>query len=185
MAQNLLRAKHIGNLSSSARSFFLSGSRCSATEGNSCTCSEDENCVPQRQQARNRGLLAQNPSSTVQTFSKGRILISGDAVKVADSRKSESVDHASSIKQVATAPVPFVKSDTVSYASNVDAVQKDVTLSPLAAEQFVKAGVAAVNFLSDIVSYKIPLSDGMGMLNMPKTLWFVPPWESPVSNHQM
>lgn len=169
MAQNLLRAKHLSNLSSSARSFFISGSRCSATEGNSCTCSEDENCGPQRQQARNRGLLAQNPSSSVsKPAARAGILISQDAVKVADSGKSKSVDQTTSIKQVATAPTPFVRSDTVSYATNVDAIQKDVSSSPPATEQFVKAGVAAVNFLSDIVSYKIPLSDGMGMLNLPK-----------------
>ncbi|XP_050376056.1 pentatricopeptide repeat-containing protein At1g74750-like [Argentina anserina] len=168
MAQNLLRAKHIGNLSSSARSIFISGSRCSATEGNSCTSSEDENCVPQRQQTRHRGLLAQKTSSIVSKPSaRAGILISGDAVKVTDSRKSESVDQTTSIKQV-TAPTPFERSDTVRYDSNVDAIQKDVISSPPSTEQFVKAGVAAVNFLSDIVSYKIPLSDGMGVFSLPK-----------------
>ncbi|KAA8540912.1 hypothetical protein F0562_024950 [Nyssa sinensis] len=39
--------------------------------------------------------------------------------------------------------------------------------TPLA-DQFVKVGIAAVCFLSDLVNYKIPLLDGSGMLSSPQ-----------------
>ncbi|KAM1789087.1 pentatricopeptide repeat-containing protein At1g18900-like [Malus sylvestris] len=162
----MLRAKQLSNLSSSARSFFLTGPgpRCSATDGNSCSCSEDETCVSQRQLARDGGLLAQNPSTMVSKPSAraraGTILL-GDAVKVAGPRKAGGVDHTASINQAATAPRSFGRSETVSYASGTDVVHS----SPLVADQFAKAGVAAVNFLSDIVNGKLPLSDGLGILN--------------------
>ncbi|KAH0875902.1 hypothetical protein HID58_073264 [Brassica napus] len=49
----MIRAKQISNLSSSARSFFLGGTRSSAADGNSCTSSaEDESSVLRRHQAR-------------------------------------------------------------------------------------------------------------------------------------
>lgn len=35
----------MGALSSSARSFLLSGSRCNVADGSSCSCTEDETCV--------------------------------------------------------------------------------------------------------------------------------------------
>ncbi|ONI08547.1 hypothetical protein PRUPE_5G184700 [Prunus persica] len=161
----MLRAKHISNLSSSARSFFLNGPRCSATEGSSCTCSEDETCVSQRQQTRNGGPLAQTPSTMVSKPSAGAgTIITGDAVKVASSHKAESVEHTTNIKQVTTAPRSFGRSATVTYSSSTDAVHS----SPLVVDQFARAGVAAVNFLSDIVNGKLPLSDGLGLLNLPQ-----------------
>ncbi|XP_009343436.2 pentatricopeptide repeat-containing protein At1g74750 [Pyrus x bretschneideri] len=153
----MLRAKQLSNLSSGARSFFLTGPRCSATDGNSCSCSEDETCVSQRQLA-----LAQNPLTMVSKPSaRAGTILFGDAVKVAGLRKAESVDHTASINKVATAPRSFGRSETVSYASTTDVVHS----SPLVADQFAKAGVAAVNFLSDIVNGKLPLSDGLGILN--------------------
>lgn len=174
----MLRVKHISNISNSARSFFLSGSRCSGADGSSCTCSEDETCVSQRQNKRNEGLIAQNPSTLSSktsakvgtsakegTLAKVGTFITGDAVKVTSFQKS-SVDHPASLKQVV--PGPLERSDCVSYASSIDTAPKDgVHSAPFIADQFVKAGVAAVNFLSDIVNYRVPFSDGTGMLNLP------------------
>lgn len=164
----MLRAKQIGNLSSSARSFFFNGSRCGAADGSSCTCSDDETCVSRVQHRRNEVLLAQKPSALVST-SSGRVgtLISGESVKVIGPQKAENVDHASPLKQVVSAPSSLGRSDCVSYAIVTDSAQKDLVQSPLIADQFVKAGIAAVTFLSDIVNYKIPLSDGNGILNSP------------------
>lgn len=165
----MLRAKQIGNLSSSARSFFLNGSRCGAADGSSCTCCEDETCISRRQHNRNEVLLAQKPSTLV-SASSGRVgtLVSEKSVKVLGSQKAENVGHPSPLKQVVSAPSSLRRSDCVSYASGIDAAQKDVVQSsPLVADQLVRAGIAAVNFLSDIVNYKIPLSAGDGILNTP------------------
>ncbi|KAH7529163.1 hypothetical protein FEM48_Zijuj05G0155300 [Ziziphus jujuba var. spinosa] len=164
--QMMLRAKQIGNISSSARSLFLSGTRCSGADGNSCTCPEDETCVSQRQKKRTDQLLAENPSSTLSSKTSARVgtFIRGDVVKAASSQKA-SADHPASLKQVATIPASLEGSDCVNYAGNVDTSQKDVAHSaPFIADQFAKAGVAAVNFLSDMVNYKIPFSDGSAML---------------------
>lgn len=166
----MLRAKHIGNLSSSARSFFFSGSRCNAADGSSCTCSEDETCVSRRQHHRHGGALEQNPAmlSSRTTATRVGTFISGDAVKVISPQK-ENIVHPTSLKQAVITPKNLGISDCVSYANGVDAVEKDVSRSfhPIS-DQFVKAGVAAVNFLSDIGNYKFPLSDGIGMLNSSK-----------------
>uniref|UniRef100_A0A2N9H3Y3 Smr domain-containing protein n=1 Tax=Fagus sylvatica TaxID=28930 RepID=A0A2N9H3Y3_FAGSY len=165
----MLRAKQIGNLSSSARSFFLNGSRCGAADGSSCTCSDDDTCVSRGQRKRNEVLFAQKPSTLVSTPS-GRVgtIISGEPVKVLGSQKAENVNHASPLKQVVSAPSSSGRSDCVSYASGIDASQKDVVQSsPLSSDQFVKVGIAAVAFLSDVVHYKLPLSDGNGILNSP------------------
>ncbi|KAB1216688.1 hypothetical protein CJ030_MR4G001516 [Morella rubra] len=163
----MLRAKQIGNLSNSARSFFLNGSRCGAQDGSSCTCPEDETCVSRGQRTRNEVLLAQKPSTLVST-SSGRAgsLISKESVQALGSQKAENADHSSPLKPVVSAPTSLRRSDCVSYASGIDACEKDVVQSsPLVADQFVKAGIAAVSFLSDLVNYKLPLSGGDGILN--------------------
>ncbi|KAF3526981.1 hypothetical protein F2Q69_00051612 [Brassica cretica] len=48
----MIRAKQISNLSSSARSFFLGGTRSSAADGNSCASAEDDSCLLRRHQTR-------------------------------------------------------------------------------------------------------------------------------------
>lgn len=164
----MLRAKQIGALSSSARSFFLSGSRCNAADGNSCTCAEDETCVSRRQQRKNEDLLLQKPSSLV---SKNTSQVEGTLRKSANrpgSHKALGVDQ-SGRAQVRSTSSPSSKSDSVTYACVVDGVQDHVThSSPLDADQFYRAGIAAVNFLSDLVNCKLPSSDGMGILSYSK-----------------
>ncbi|KAJ4883784.1 Pentatricopeptide repeat-containing protein [Raphanus sativus] len=57
----MIRAKQISSLSSSARSFFLGGTRSSAADGNSCTSAEDERCVlTRRHQTRPEALHTGN-----------------------------------------------------------------------------------------------------------------------------
>ncbi|CAN6935687.1 unnamed protein product [Brassica oleracea var. botrytis] len=51
-SSTMIRAKQISNLSSSARSFFLGGTRSSAADGNSCTSAEDDSCLLRRHQTR-------------------------------------------------------------------------------------------------------------------------------------
>lgn len=190
----MLRAKQLSNLSSSARSFFLSGSRCSATDGSSsCTCSEDETCVSTRQQPRNSILLAQKPSnigsktsarveasvsgdgssfllpqkrSSIASKTSARVenSVSGDAVKLLGSQKDASIEHPNSLPQVASTQSSCGISGSVSYAIGIDIAEKDVGhSSPPISDQFVRVGIAAVSFLSDLVNYKLPTSDGTGI----------------------
>ncbi|KAL5544360.1 hypothetical protein UlMin_008144 [Ulmus minor] len=155
----MLRAKQIGNLSNSARSFFLGGSR--SADGSSCSCTDDETCVSKRQHKLNGGSLTQN-SLASRTSARLGTFISGDAVKVVRSQTA-SVDRPTYLKQVVVGSRFLGRSDSVSYADVVDASGKDVAhLLPQISDQVVKAGVAAVNFLSDLVNY-----NGSGMLNSP------------------
>ncbi|KAJ7956326.1 Pentatricopeptide repeat-containing protein family [Quillaja saponaria] len=176
----MLRAKQISTLSNNARSFFLSGSRCNTADGSTCTCSEDETCVSKRQQTKKEVLFAQKPSTIVAAATSGvGTLISEDSAKVRGPPNAHSVDQLSSLQQVASAPnslqqvVPapssLRKSESVSYACGIDIAEKSmVHPSTLNADHFFRAGIAAVNFLSDLVNLKLPISYGSGMLNYSK-----------------
>ena len=149
----MLRAKHIGNISSSARSFLFGGSRCSAADGNSCTCAEDESCVSRRQNIRNE-VLAKSSASGAPTL--------GTASKAVASHEVERAP------QLVSNSIPSRRSSSVNYAGSIDAVQHDGHASAPISVQFVKAGIAAVSFLSDLMNYKLPLSDGGIILSLPK-----------------
>lgn len=159
--QVMLRSKHLGTLSQSARSFFLSGSRCNAGDGSSCTCTDDETCISRKQNIRNQVRHAQAPSTLVsKTSAVAGSLITGDAAKGVNSRKAERVEYPASLPQGISAPNSLGTRDCVNYAST-----EVVHSSPPIGDQFVKAGIAAVSFLSDLANYKIPVSDGSGMLS--------------------
>ncbi|CAL0319940.1 unnamed protein product [Lupinus luteus] len=167
--ENMLRSKQISALSSSARSFFLSGSRCNGADGNSCTCAEDETCVSRRQERKNEILNVQKPASIVSKTTSGveGNVISGNIVNRPASTKGELVVRSVSGQQVRSTPSPSSTSASVTYACVADSVQNHVDTS-LNADQFFRAGIAAVSFLSDLVNYKLPLSDGMGILGNSK-----------------
>ncbi|XP_059639886.1 pentatricopeptide repeat-containing protein At1g18900-like [Cornus florida] len=181
----MLRTKQLGTLSQSARSFFLGGPR-SAADGSSCTSPEDETCVSKKQHTkkqhtRNEARHAQTPSTLVpETSTKVGSLVSGDAVKVVNSHKAEGVDCSASLPQVISANNSSGRADCVSYAGSIVAVQKEMVHSPPIADQFVRAGIAAVSFLSDLVNYKIPLSDESGMPSSPHNCMVNP--ARPLSN---
>ncbi|KAK4394562.1 Pentatricopeptide repeat-containing protein [Sesamum angolense] len=154
----MLRAKHLGTLSQSARSFFLSGTRCSAADGSSCTCSEDETCISRRPLRANVQNL-QAPSLLLSKASVGvGSLTLVDSEKV-NAKKPEN----SSLSQEITTSRSLDRAVSVSYADDFDA--KDIAHpSPPIADQFVKAGMAAVGLLSDLVNYRIPMTDGSAMV---------------------
>ncbi|XP_022135050.1 pentatricopeptide repeat-containing protein At1g18900 [Momordica charantia] len=168
----MLRAKQIGSLSSSARSFFLSGSRCNGADGSSCTCSEDETCVSQRQNARIEILPSSKPSTLVaRPNSSARLgtLIAEDAAKVIVSHKTDKVDLSIAVRPVTnTGPSPQRGPECVRYASGLNTVLDDECTSPKIADQFVKAGIVAVNLFSDFVNFKVPLSDYGGTFSSSK-----------------
>ncbi|MED6191443.1 hypothetical protein PIB30_000543 [Stylosanthes scabra] len=171
--QNMLRAKQIGTLSSSARTFFLGGTRCNAADGNSCTCPEDESCVSRRQDVKTEVLSAQKPSSAASraAISGVEVLVSGNSANGPASHKIEGVDQSACVQQIRSTSSPSSIPDSVTYASLADGVQNHSAQStPLNADQFYRAGIAAVNFLSDLVNYKLPMSDGMGILSYSKNM---------------
>lgn len=156
----MLRAKHLGTLSQSARSFFISGSRCSAADGSSCTCSEDETCFSRRPLGANVKHL-QASSGLISKASVGvASLTSVDSVKEANAKKLEN----GVLLQGVAAPLPLERVDSVGYARDFEA--KDIGhSSPPIADHFVRAGMAAVGLLSDLVNYRIPMTDGSAMLS--------------------
>lgn len=143
----MLRTKQLGALSQSARSFFLSGTRCSA-DGSSCTCSEDEACTSKRQITTNNG--ARNPQTTSTLVPK--------SVLTSSKTESKKVDHLASKPLKSTS---LGKHDCVSYADEIDTMQP----SSLTTGHFVRAGIAAVNFLNDVVNHKIPLTEGSSFVD--------------------
>lgn len=78
---------------------------------------------------------------------------------------------AGSVQQVSSTSPPSSESDSVKYACVVDDFQNHVAHSPpLDSDQFYRAGIAAVNFISDLVHSKLPLSYGMGILSYYKRM---------------
>ncbi|KAL1541567.1 pentatricopeptide repeat protein [Salvia divinorum] len=147
-------SKHLGNLSQTARSLFFGGQRCSAADGSSCTCSDDENCISRRPLIANVQHL-QAPSSVLSKASVAvGSLTSADSVKEVNDKKK---DNGSMSKGVA-ASHKSERANSVSYAEDVDANDM-LHSSPPIVEQFVMAGMIAVGLLSDLANYKIPMTD--------------------------
>ncbi|CAI9112338.1 OLC1v1012776C1 [Oldenlandia corymbosa var. corymbosa] len=158
----MLRAKQFGTLSQTARSFFFSGSRCAA-DGSSCTCPEDEHCVSRRPQRKNEGSHSQLSSTIISRPVGAGSVFSGDAQEAVNSPKPITVQYPVSQPQVIPAPSSLASGslsseERVSY-SIFDA-SSTVHSSPPISDQVVKAGVAAVSLLSDLVNHKIPFTEG-------------------------
>lgn len=136
----MLRAKQITALSSSARTFLIGGSRCNAADGSSCSCTEDEICVSRRQHIKNHVLPAQKPSSLASkaTSEVDETLVSENSVNGPACCKAKGVDQSSCIQQIRSASSPACKSDSVTYACDIDGVQEHVDhLSPLNADHLM------------------------------------------------
>ncbi|CAN6932264.1 hypothetical protein Bca4012_100563 [Brassica carinata] len=146
----MIRAKQISNLSSTARSFFLGGTRSGAADGNSCTSADDESSVLRRQQNRNEAVLTGKRASTLAAGLAGNLL----PVEA----KAEHFHRPSLLPQHASSPVLPVKPDSVNHVSVV--IEEDA-VAPI--------GIGTVNFLSDIANYKIPLSDGAEAVGLSKS----------------
>lgn len=152
----MLRAKQISNFSNCARSLFYSGSRCGTADGSSCSCPDDEKCVSRRQTS-----LLRPKSSAAVTSPGARVetIVSKDEGKA--SPKPEHVNCSASHPQVVSLSSTLGKPDCVSYSTSINSDQNDVTQSSAhITDQLVKVGIAAVGFISDVVNYKIPLTDG-------------------------
>ncbi|KAK6920804.1 Pentatricopeptide repeat [Dillenia turbinata] len=159
----MLRTKQIGTISQCARSFIFSGTRCGAVDGSSCTCPEDESCASRRRQTTNGVLRQQKPPTLVpKTSAKVGSLFSGDLTKAGYTHKADKFDRPTSLPQ----PLgPGLLSASDSGNAGVERVHRDMGHSPpVIPNQLVKEGIAAATFLTDLADYKIPFSDGGGLL---------------------
>ncbi|KAL5982497.1 hypothetical protein ACLOJK_016570 [Asimina triloba] len=162
----MLKTKQLGSLSQCARSFFLSGSRSGAADGASCTCSEDETCVSKKQSTTTDILLPQKAPAVVSKTAQGAGTHQGvHAVGSGSYDRTESLGYTTSIPLVRSATISSLSSDGSLTGSDGHAVQKDLGHSSmLVTDHLVKAGIATVGFLSDLVNYRIPILDGSGHL---------------------
>ncbi|XP_021761691.1 pentatricopeptide repeat-containing protein At1g18900-like isoform X1 [Chenopodium quinoa] len=152
----MLRAKQISSFSNCARSLLYSGSRCSTADGSSCSCADDDKCASRRQTT----LLRPKPSAVV-PLPAARVdsVVSKDAGRT--SQKPEDGNCSTSRPQVVSLSSALGKPDCVNYSTSINSEQNDVTQSSAhITDQLVKVGIAAVGFISDVVNYKIPLTDG-------------------------
>jgi pentatricopeptide repeat protein len=137
-----------------------------------------------RQQRKNEVLLAQKPTSIVaKTTSRveGTYVSVKPASGTGTTHKVEGAGQSGSVQQVRSTSLPSSKSDTVTYSRAAGDIQNHVAHSlPHDGEQFYRAGIAAVNYISDLVNSKLPSSDGMGMLNSSTNCMLEPP--SVISN---
>ncbi|XP_010533415.1 PREDICTED: pentatricopeptide repeat-containing protein At1g74750 isoform X2 [Tarenaya hassleriana] len=163
----MIRAKHISNLSSTARSFFLNGSRCNASDGNSCTCTEDETCVSRRQHIRNEVVQTDKRASSFVRQSSagvaGSILLK-EPGKPVGLKNVERFDRPSLLPQLVSSPASLGRSDSLNYTGTV---VEDTEESAPIGDQLYRAGIVAVSFLSDLVNYKTQLSNGIDMFGLP------------------
>ncbi|CAA0820828.1 Pentatricopeptide repeat-containing protein [Striga hermonthica] len=147
----MLRAKHLGTLSQSARSFFLSGSRCSAADGSSsCTCTDEETCIskrPLRTSIQSASLLSKSPVAVSPLASASSV---GLVKKEATPNKTNENGCLSRQEE---------DSNNYAAANEINAMS-----SPPITDHFIKAGMAAVGLLSDLVNYRIPMTEGSSML---------------------
>lgn len=165
----MLKTKQLGSLSQCARSFFISGSRSTPADGASCTSSEDEPCVSKKQSKSTDVLFPQKTSALLsKTATEAGTTLPRDPIGSVDHHKIESCRHPASVPRVQSTPNSSLSSDGVPLINgDVHAPHKDFGLSSgLVADQFIKAGIATVGFLSDLVNYKPWTSDGAGFLLM-------------------
>lgn len=159
----MIRPKHISNLSSTARSFFLNGSRTSVADGNSCAYTDDETCVSRRQQLRKEAAQTEKrPSSILPKPSVVGCILPGEVTKPVVPKKVDDFGRPSLLPQhVSSSPALPLKSHSVNYASTIvrEEVEGKASSEPIG-DQIFKAGIVAVNFLSDLANCKIPSYDG-------------------------
>ncbi|VVA91822.1 unnamed protein product [Arabis nemorensis] len=161
----MIRAKQLSNLSSTARSFFLNGSRTSAADRNSRSYTDDETCVSRRQQPRKEAAQTEKrPSSIVFKPSVVASILPGEVSKPVVPKNVDNFGRPSLLPQHVSSPSSLVlpcKSHSVSYASTITGEKEngEPSSEPIG-DQIFRAGIVAVNFLSDFANCKIPSSDG-------------------------
>ncbi|CAN6879974.1 unnamed protein product, partial [Brassica oleracea] len=160
----MMRPQQISKLSSSARSFFLSGSRSSAADGSPSAFNDDEPCVSRRQQFRHEAAQAEKlPSSIIirKPLVAGSILPGEAESKPVVLKKVDGSGRPSLLPQhvcSSSSPALPSKPHSVTYASIRE--EEEVSSSAPIGDQIFRAGYAAVSILSDLANFKLPSSDG-------------------------
>ncbi|KAK9104858.1 hypothetical protein Scep_021702 [Stephania cephalantha] len=167
----MLRAKHISPLSKCARTFLFNGSKCSVSDGGSCAYSEDETFVSKRSESGNE-VISQQSAPTVESKT---LESSSPSLLV---RTSKRVSHVDKINDVVQSP-SVAASTSASTASSLLGSDAVITRSVDAADlqhalinssahvvdQFVKSSIVAIGFVNDLLNYRLPTSDGNGILS--------------------
>ncbi|KAF8112481.1 hypothetical protein N665_0064s0106 [Sinapis alba] len=169
----MIPAKQISKLSSSARSFILSGSRSSAADGTSRAYTDDEPCVSRRQKLRNEAAqTGKTQSSIVLNPSVVASVLPGETSShvVPNHVVPKKVDVSGRPSLLPQSSSPAL----VSYASAVIREEEKATSAPIG-DQILRAGVKAVNILSDLANCKIPSFEGGGeVFGLPKSFMVDP-----------
>lgn len=133
----MIRAKQITTLSSCARTFLYTGSRCSKTDGgSSCACPDEEKQTSEKHRTNNFRSKA------------------APVVPAANIRRVESVQLLGAVKTLASQ-----KAEKVEHVSNaVDDAAELGHSGPRVGDHLVKAGISTV--LSDLMNYKVSKSSG-------------------------
>lgn len=156
----MLRTKQITTLSQCARTFYLSGTRCGSADGAACTCNDDDTSLKGRNNNRTDSLLKQHMLNAVPH-------VAPKAGPPGFRDAFGSVSPLSPQSRAYTAPAPHVVSSnsaSTSLSGQSNSSTDDVQVNPsgMAAQNFVKAGIATAGMLSELSSYRIPATDGHG-----------------------
>ncbi|PIA40215.1 hypothetical protein AQUCO_02500129v1 [Aquilegia coerulea] len=148
----MLGRTQISKISQNARSFLLSGSRCSVADGSSCTSPEDETHVPRTPERNNEVLPV-----------KTGTLNSCDTKTTVTRPKTTSVVQSSSVSAHVSSDSGSVPTSGCEHSVFGDVHTSQTNLldsSVYVVDQFLKASIVAVGFLSDLVNNRIPSLDG-------------------------
>lgn len=186
----MLRTKSISTFSQCARTFYLSGTRCGSADGAACTCSDDDTSVKGRKSNVPDSLLRPHilngaPGVAAKAGSPGlkEALLNGAPGVAAKAVSPGLKDAFGSVSRLGpqscakAGPAPHIISPT-SISGSVSLINSDgddaqapqnvlVNSSGMVAQSLVKAGIATVGVLSDLMNYRIPVTDGHDHLSTP------------------
>lgn len=163
----MLRSKPISTLSQCARTFYLSGPRCGSADGAACNCSDDDTSVKGRVPTKTESLLKPHmlssvPAAAAKTGSPGL----KDAL-ASVSRRSPPTPNVVSSTSAAISGSGKISSNGGDVQASKNIL---VNSSGVAAHSLVKAGIATVGMLSELMNYKIPATNADGYLSTPNRM---------------
>ncbi|ONK81463.1 uncharacterized protein A4U43_C01F29350 [Asparagus officinalis] len=147
----MLRTKQISTLSQCARTFYLSGTRCGGADGAACSCSDDDSSI--------KGKTPNRTELSTDVVTKARSPGLKDAFGPVNylSPQNRAVVGSGPQNRAVVGSGPHVKIN--SDGDTIEAPQSCAINSSMATQNFVKAGVATVGMLSELINYRIPRAD--------------------------
>ncbi|KAF3784471.1 Pentatricopeptide repeat-containing protein [Nymphaea thermarum] len=146
----MLRPKQVAPICKCARSFILASSRSNNQDGSASSCSDEEKCTSEKHSKKSHAYFSRDFSTLI------------SSTKVASPTRPRVVSGNGTTKRDAhPAPLPHadpisgseLDKSLVSHGKAQDYGQDENHSQTLFTEQIIKAGVATVGFISDIVQY--------------------------------